>query len=1283
MPPSSTFPPTNRLLLRTVWPFVLAVCLLSASIVVSFEFLSSVRAYVGGESLWSKGQKQALFSLLHYTETQSEEDYRAFMQGIGIPQGDRQARLALERSQPDLEAARQGFLRGGNHPRDIPGMIRLYRYFRDTRLMQESVRAWRQGDEQILRLRELGESLRRRASEGPLSDLEKAGFQEQLHHLDRAVTPLEAAFSNAIAQVSRQLTTLLIAALGGLSVLLLALGLWLSRRLAIQQVTAVQAMAQEYEKNLVFLHSAGDGIHILDAAGNVREASDSFCAMLGYPRDEVLGMNVARWDAGFHHDDIPGKLNELFDDMVTSQFETLHRRRDGSLFEVEINSRSIVLEGNRFLFCSSRDITERKRSEERLRKSERTLADAQKIAHIGNWWLNVATGELQWSDEIYRIFGRRPQEFEPSHERFYDAVHPDDVDAVRTSVDEAFARGIAHSIDHRIVQPDGTVRWVHEEAVPSLDDEGRMLFLEGTVQDITRQKLDETALKESRNLLQAVIDHVPMRVFWKDRQLNYLGCNPRFARDAGRDSPRDLVGRDDYQMGWANEAELYRADDRAVIESGVPRIDYEESQTTPDGKTIWLRTSKVPFRNEAGEVIGVLGIYDDVTEHKLALQRLRESEERFRSLFESSWDAILVQDGPVFIDCNPAALHQIGATHRDQVVGHGPAEFSAEDPADLRVAEVRARERIQAAMDGTPQIFEWLSRRLDGTEVMLEVQLSRMEVGGRPYIQSICRDITARKRVEEELRQHRDELERQVEQRTGELFVTQFAMDKVGIGITWADFDSGRLIYSNRSAAQLLGYSIDEMLQLSVPDIDPKLSAEDFRRIGEEVKRHGQLQLETRQAARDGRLIPVELTIYYHSAPDGNAPKLIAFQTDISQRKKAEQALVQAKEAAEAANRAKSAFLANMSHEIRTPMNAITGMAHLMRSHGLEPEQIRRLDKITVAGQHLLETINAILDLSKIEAGQFVLEQKPLSLHEVVDNVQAMVRPQAEQKGLQFRVEMGAVPAGVGGDATRLQQALLNYAANAVKFTPQGGITVRVEQLEEDEQSVLLRFEVQDTGVGIAVDTVPRLFNAFEQADNSITRNYGGTGLGLAITRNIARLMGGEAGVQSTLGEGSRFWFTCRLQRLRPASVAPEPPPAEYAEAVLTRDFAGTRVLLVEDDPINSEVAGYLLEEIAFDVDTAENGAKAAHLAETNEYALILMDMQMPVMGGLEATRLIRRNGRCTAAPILAMTANAFAEDKAACFAAGMNGFLSKPIDPQQLYEALLKFLSSPNFQDE
>ncbi len=386
--------------------------------------------------------------------------------------------------------------------------------------------------------------------------------------------------------------------------------------------------------------------------------------------------------------------------------------------------------------------------------------------------------------------------------------------------------------------------------------------------------------------------------------------------------------------------------------------------------------------------------------------------------------------------------------------------------------------------------------------------------------------------------------------------------------------------------------------------------------------------------------------------------------------------LALAKEAAESQTKAKSAFLANMSHEIRTPLNAITGMAHLMRNHGLEPEQLKRLDKITVAGQHLLETINAILDLSKIEAGQFVLDEQPLSLATVVDNVQTMVRPQAEHKGLQLRVEMGPVPDRVSGDATRLQQALLNYAANAVKFTPQGGITVRMEQLEQDDQSVLLRFEVQDTGVGIAADTVPRLFNAFEQADKSITRDYGGTGLGLAITRKIARLMGGDAGAQSTLGEGSRFWFTCRLQRLRPAPVAPDASVAEDAESILVRDFAGTRVLLVEDDAINREVAEFLLQEIAFDVDAAENGAEAVQLAETNAYALILMDMQMPVMGGLEATRLIRRNGLCAAAPILAMTANAFAEDKAACLEAGMNDFVAKPVMPEVLYATVHKWLS-------
>ncbi len=659
---------------------------------------------------------------------------------------------------------------------------------------------------------------------------------------------------------------------------------------------------------------------------------------------------------------------------------------------------------------------------------------------------------------------------------------------------------------------------------------------------------------------------------------------------------------------------------------------------------------------------------------------LRRLEMRHRTLFEASADAVLLLDGDRIVDCNPAALKIFGARVREQIVGQQPSALSPKhQPQAATDSDVLERRLIEQATTEGSVAFEWVHRRLDsGRDFFAEVILSRIDIDGGMLMQATLRDVTERHQTEMELRK----LSLAVEQSPHSIVIT--------------DTD-GRIEYVNDAFVRISGYAQRELIgenpkllqsgqtpQATYQSLWAALTAGECWQ-GEFINRrkNGEIYVEF------GIFAPIR-------QPDGSISHYLAIKEDITEKKHTAEELdrhrshleelvaqrtaelAQAKAAAEAATLAKSVFLANMSHEIRTPLNAITGLAYLMKRDGVSGRQAERLEKIGNAGNLLLGIINDILDLSKIEAGKIVLEEVPLSLNAIAGNVVSMLQDRAQAKGLVLRLETEAMPHPVLGDPTRISQALLNYASNAVKFTESGHVTLRIHPLAEDSTSVLVRFEVEDTGPGIDDETQARLFAAFEQADSSTTRKHGGTGLGLAITRHLARLMQGDSGVTSTLHRGSTFWFTARLTKGKatmPAEHSGQPDTVISDEAKIAGAHAGRHILLVEDEPINREVTLELLSHSGLKIAVAEDGEAAVGMAADNDYALILMDMQMPRMDGLEAAREIRRQPRHRETPIIALTANAFAEDKARCLDAGMNDFIGKPIDPDQLFHTLLKWL--------
>ena len=816
-----------------------------------------------------------------------------------------------------------------------------------------------------------------------------------------------------------------------------------------------------------------------------------------------------------------------------------------------------------------------------------------------------------------------------------------------------------------------------------------------------------------------------------------------------------------------------------------------------------------------------VALFMDITERKQVETALRESELRWKFAIEGSgnglWDWDVPQNTEFF------SMRWKGMLgFRDDEIGSGYEEWSNRvHPDDL----ARAVADGQAHLDGKTPYYrnEHRIRCKDGSWkwVLAHGLVVERDAAGKPLrVIGTNTDLTERKSSE----LHLAELSLAVEQSPGSILITNAKAE---------------IEYVNEAFVRSTGYSREEVVGKNPRILNSgSTPRETFDALWAALGRGQPWKGQLHNLTKDGREYVEWAIISALRQPDGTISHYVAVKEDITEKKRLGEELSQhrdglellveqrtaeltlAREQAELANQAKSAFLANMSHEIRTPMNAIVGLTHILHRSAREPEQLDKLQKIAGAADHLLGVLNDILDLSKIEADKMVLETVDFDLGELLTRISSLVIDRCRAKQLELIVDIDHRVGGVCGDSTRLSQSLLNYLINAVKFTERGRIVLRAHLIEEAKDNILVRFEVEDSGIGIAPESMQRLFRSFEQADNSTTRRFGGTGLGLAITCKLATLMGGDVGVESTPGVGSVFWMTARLGKStvnsgryvipelkgKRALVVDDMPLTRLVQTQMLREtglesegaasgraalelisaanqlgkpfdlvlvdllmpamngfetlsnvrslslsnqplallvtasgdsaimddsrnagFADTllkplslaglyaalkkhlpvilgndrdnslrvveqeksnpklvlqskcraaRLLLVEDDPLNQEVALIMLSDIGWTIDVADDGQQAVDLATANVYQLILMDMHMPVMDGIEATRIIRQLPHGQHIPIIAMTANAFAEDKVRCLEAGMNDFVTKPVLPSALYKAILRLLS-------
>ena len=871
---------------------------------------------------------------------------------------------------------------------------------------------------------------------------------------------------------------------------------------------------------------------------------------------------------------------------------------------------------------------------------------------MGSWELNTQRREVRGSEGLFRILDwdctREPLPLAD----LLSAVHPEDRDHVRLTFDATMQAGQPFDIEHRILRRDGSIRLVRSRGQVLTELDGHSVRLVGTTFDITdgRKALEE--LRQSEEKFRSLVANIP-DVTWTataDGRTHYV--SPSVERVLGF-KPEEICkdgGEVWFQRIHANDSQrIVKAFEQLFAEGQPFNVEYQVQ--SKDGGWTWIndRAYRTYLMNGTRYADGV---FSDISERKHAEQALQESQSRLQAIFDSVHTGILIIEPEThrIVDVNPAALGMIGSP-RHKVVGSECHKFIC--PA----------ERGRCPISDLGQVVENSERVLltdsRGQRKIIKTVVA-VTIGRRKHYLESFIDITERKQAEEALQASEER--------------TRLLLDSTAEAIYGIDLD-GHCTFANPACLRILGYTeVEAVLGRNMHDLLHHSRADGSPLPATECRIYQAFQKGEPIHVDDEVLWRADLTCFpaeYWSYPvrrEGETIGSVVTFLDITDRKRAQQGMLKAKEAAEAANQAKSRFLANMSHEIRTPMNGVIGMAGLLLDTKLTAEQRQYAEIVRTSGEALLAVVNDILDFSKIEARKLGLETVDFDLHTVLEYAVGVLVAKASEKMVELTCEVEpGVSCRLRGDPGRLRQVLVNLMGNAVKFTPQGEITLRVRTEREDARNVTLRFSVRDTGIGFPQDRASTLFEPFVQGDGSRTRRYGGTGLGLAISKQLVEMMGGRIWVESKEDKGSTFRFTATFERQ---------PPAAMESIDVSRNLEGMKILVVDDNATNRAMLCRLLGYWGCRPEGTGEGRSALAILRraaqaADPFSTALVDMSLPGIPGEDLGRKIKEDPQLMSINLILMTGFGQQCDRAHLQSWGFAGQVSKPVWDHTLRDVL------------